>query len=469
MPTIPLQTSNESNCGCQNGRLVRFLARHPAACWAFAGLCRSRLGDLAAGLLARTLIRRYRHRSVDYQALLESHICSGQHHSAAVGENMDCQFASGVTDHPAARVKLASFLKSLEGLDSRVRTGLLKTWLHTGLVTAVLREADFVGSPESGRQRVRPIDAIVAPFGRCNLQCRGCYTLQELGPPSASPRQLDDVVRQLVRLNVYHVLLVGKGEPFYDAASRHSLFRVVRRHPQLFFSVYSNGTLVTPSDIRQLRGLPNLIVLLSLDGPEEINDWRRGPGVYRRVIDTFRRMQDAGLLFGYISTAFRQNWQQVLGPEFVGQMAGVGCRLGYYSLFITPDESGNGSDPTCREMMLDSSQREQYFERFWQLDAAAPIPLIDVDGIEAHFGCRAKRGATLYVDAVTGQVSPCIRAPLACESCNVYRPAGRNRLSEIVHSGPFRQYREQRPSLPICEAFLRCDASRGSSGVKAYP
>jgi MoaA/NifB/PqqE/SkfB family radical SAM enzyme len=461
--------SSESNCGCQKGRFVRFLARHPAARRAFAGLSRSRLADLIAGLLARALIRRYRHRPVDYLATLESHICSDQHRAALAGDNMDCEFAAGLTGRPAARAKLASFLESLEGLDSPVRTGLLKTWLHTGLVTAKLREADFLDSRDNERRQVHPIDAIVAPFGHCNLRCRGCYTLQELGQPSASPGQLDDVVRQLVRLNVYHVLLVGKGEPFYDAASRHSLFRVVRRHPQVFFSVYSNGTTVTPGDIRQLRGLSNLVVLLSLDGPEEINDWRRGPDVYRKVIDTFRRMREAGLLFGYISTAFRQNWQQVLDPAFVGQMASLGCRLGYYSLFVTPDESGEDSDPASHEMMLDASQREQYFERFWQLDAQAPIPLIDVDGIEAHFGCRAKRGGTLYVDGVTGQVSPCIRAPLACQSCNVYRPAGRNRLSEIIHSEPFRRYREERPSLSICEAFSRCEASRISPGVKACP
>ena len=86
------------------------------------------------------------------------------------------------------------------------------------------------------------------------------------------------------------------------------------------------------------------------------------------------------------------------------------------------------------------------------------IPLIDVDGIEAHFGCRAKRGATVYVDAVTGQVSPCIRAPLAADGCNIYQPAGRNRLAAILDSEPFRRYRQDRPSLPICEAFSRCAA-----------
>jgi MoaA/NifB/PqqE/SkfB family radical SAM enzyme len=426
---------------------------------AFAGLCRSRAADLVAGLLARAIVFRYRSRSVDYQSLLESHLCSGQHDSATARDNADGQFSRGITDRPAARAKLARFLQSLEKIDSRVRIGLLKTLLHTRLVTAVLREADFAKSQAGGCQQVHPLDAIVAPFGLCNLRCRGCYTLEELGQPSAGPRQLDDVVGQLVRLNVYHVVLVGKGEPFYDAASRNSLFHVVRRYPQVFFSVYSNGTMISPSDIRRLRGLPNLTVLLSLDGPEEINDWRRGPGVYREVTDTFRRMQEAGLLFGYISTAFRQNWQQVLDPEFVGRMAGLGCRLGYYSLFITPDEAGEGGDSSCREMMLSPSQREQYFERFWQLDDAAPIPLIDVDGIEAHFGCRAKRGATLYVDAITGQVSPCVRAQLACQSCNAYRPAGRNRLSEIIHSNPFCQYRDEQPSQSICEAFSRYEAS----------
>ena len=315
-------------CCRKRAGLVRFLARHPAVRPLVAGLCRSKPADLLAGWLARFVLHRYRHQTVDYQALLESHTCGSDLAHGPEHPNVDCQFAGGIAGRPGARAKLSRFLAGLEELDPRIRCGLLKTWFHTGGVTPMLREADSLSRLGDDADRVQPIDALVAPFGRCNLRCRGCYAAQELGQPSATARQLDDVIGQLVRLNVYHVLLVGKGEPFYDDASRTCLFEAVRRHPQVFFSVYTNGTTILPSDIRQLKRLPNLIPVLSLDGPEEINDWRRGDGVYRRVVGACQSLREAGLLFGYISTVFNQNCEAVLDPAICRPDGGLGLSLG---------------------------------------------------------------------------------------------------------------------------------------------
>ncbi len=402
-----------------------------------------------------TVIARSRKRTVDYRSLVESCACEGSHPAKSGCADIDQEFLCGIMDRPSTQGKLPGFLQSLEELDFHVRAGLLKTWIHSGILNAAVREADFLSMRRHNRCEVRPIDALVAPFGQCNLACLGCYAAAQLEQPSASPVQLNDVVGQLKRLNVHHVLLVGRGEPFYDTRSRQCLFEVVRSHPQIFFSVYSNGTTISPSDIRQLRKLPNLILVLSLDGPEAINDWRRGTGVYRKVTDAFKRMRDQGLLFGYISTVFRQNCEAVLDPQFVNQMAGFGCRLGYYSLFIAPQGADGAVD--YRRMMLDSRQREEYRRRFEMLDSAVSMPLVNLDGIEAHVGCRAKRGATVYINAVTGQVSPCIRAPLESAECNIYHPRGHRRLAEILQSEPFRQYRQDEPATQTCEAFIKAD------------
>ena len=489
-----------SACSASHDALPRFLARHPVLHRTFVKICRSRSVDRIAGCLARALIAGSRNRPVNYEKLLGSCSCEDSCRSESASDDLECAFLCGITNRPATRAKLAGFLRNLEGLDLRIRSGLLKTWLHAGVLTPLLREAD---SNRNGRT-MRPIDAIVAPFGNCNLHCRGCYALAELGQASAAPAQLDYAVRQLKELNVYHILLVGKGELFHDAQSRRSLFEVVRRHPQIFFSVYSNGTMIRASDVAQLRRLPNLMTLLSIDGPQEVNDWRRGAGVYAKVIDAFHRLRDAGLFFGYISTVFRQNYQAVLDPQFVREMVGHGCRLGYYSQFIAPNApadpacptSGAGrdgspsrpgtshsggfgetalsvptrfgtpADPACPTMMLDPRSRQEYFQRFAALDVAVPIPLIDVDGIEAHVGCRAKCGATVYIDAVTGQVSPCIRAPLVSDQCNLYRPMASDRLQQILNSEPFRRFRQDRPAFTMCEAFAKADAAETSAETR---
>jgi hypothetical protein len=254
-------------CPCGADRLIRVLAAHPLLRTMFARFCRSQAANWIVTAAARAIIARHRGRAFDYERLLEAHACEapeGPEGSA----NIDCDFSAALLGNPEGRRRLARFLQSLEGLDTRVRAGLLRTWLHACVLGAMLREARFASDRRSGVCRHYPIDAIVAPFGRCNLRCRGCYALGELGRPSANLTQLDYVIKQVKRLNVYHVLLVGSGEPFYDQQSRRLLIGIARRHPQVFFSVYSNGTNIADRDLLRLRRVPNLIPVLSLDGPE---------------------------------------------------------------------------------------------------------------------------------------------------------------------------------------------------------
>jgi sulfatase maturation enzyme AslB (radical SAM superfamily) len=441
-------------CGCYWERFGRVLAARPWMGETFAWLCRSHPANWIVTAVARAAVARYRRRPPDYLRLIEEHACAAP--NTAKGPNgpadMDCEFSAALLGTPEGRRRLARFLESLESLDNRVKTGLLRTWLHVGVLGALVREARFAGDRRRGVRRHYPLDAIIAPFGQCNLRCRGCYALEELGRPSASLAQLDYVIRQLNRLNVYHVLLVGSGEPFYDERSKDLLMEIARRHPQTFFSVYSNGTNILDRDLRRLKRSANLIPVLSLDGPPEVNDRRRGEGVYAKVTDTFRRMKQHGLLFGYICTVFNENCRAVVDPAFVDQMAALGCKLGYYSLFLTTDSQFG-------DMVLAPEEREDYFRRIHALNSAAPIPLLDIDGLEAHFGCRAKRGATVYIDAISGVVSPCVRAVRAPDSCNIYRPAHPGRLVEILESDYFEQYRRSGSPARACEAFDRAQTA----------
>lgn len=446
------------SCSCAYEHGVQWLARHPLACAAFARFGRSRLADWLMGVVAGRLGSRCQGDSGDVRAMLDRYIGDA---SSPIAEtvNLDCEFFNVFVSRPENREGVAKFVQSLASLDPSVRRGLLKTWLHAVVFSATIRKARHLHHGHGSTSPPRPMDAIVAHSARCNLCCQGCYTSNALGGNSAGRLELNYIVDQLQRMNVFHVVLVGKGEPFYDDASKEAMFDVARRHPQMFFTVYSNGTNISIQDIRRLKTVPNLFPVLSIDGPEDINDRRRGPGVYRKVIETFGHMQLHGLLFGFISTVYVENRSSVLAPDFVSQMAALGCRLGMYSLFVSPDHA-----PT-RGMMLSPEQREVYFGDLWQLSASSAIPLIDIDALELGFGCRAKRGATLYIDALTGQVSPCVRRPYSPDSCNIYEPSHRHRLSEILESPFFREYRGQPAVLP-CDAFHEAECEAVSVGSR---
>jgi sulfatase maturation enzyme AslB (radical SAM superfamily) len=206
--------------------------------------------------------------------------------------------------------------------------------------------------------------------------------------------------------------------------------------------------LVEDADLDRLRAHPNLVLLVSLDGLAAHNDARRGAGVFRRVTETLRNMQRARLFFGFISTVYRANHVEVTSEAFVNAMAELGCRFGVTSLFLTVGESPH------RPMRLLPAERAQYLERLAQLQPVSPIPVIDLDGVEAHVGCRAQHGLTVYVDAITGQVAPCIRHPVAAPDCNLFDAPRPGRLAEILASSCFAEFRAQPP-------FLRCPAFEG--------
>jgi len=442
-------TAPSSGDACPVHRLAQFLARHPALDRLLTGTFHSRVSIPVVALIARNLGRRVRKTSM--RELVDAFACPIPTDDSA---DFESRFLARLTASPQARDRVAAFLEDLGSLHPRVRAGLLRAWIHAGAIGSVQRETQQCRDRATGVERAYPLDVMVAAFGSCNLTCKGCYTAAELGAGNATLENLDFVVDELERVHVAHISLVGRGEPFFDQASRRLLFDIAQRHPQMLFTVYTNGTNIEADDIRGFCKTPNLIPLVSFDGPEPISDWRRGPGVFRQASETLRGMKEAGLLFGYISTVFRQNLRQVLNPAFVGEMEESGCRFGVYSLFLTFEVGAS------RAMMLSAEEREHYARDFAVLQRATRIPLFDIDGMEAHVGCRARHGATLFIDAIEGRVAPCVRDSSSSDDCNLFRGRHPGRLVEILDSAFFRQYRADTSGRHRCAAFERADGAK---------
>ncbi|NLI79488.1 MAG: radical SAM protein [Candidatus Riflebacteria bacterium] len=433
-----------------SGRLPALLARSPGLHRLFLRLGRSRAVDHLLDWVAWSAVRAMGVGRLDYERLADRHICVTLAGEEGVSADMDSQVTAVVAATPAGRHKVARALRNLESLAPEVRAGLLKTWIHLVAVTSPSRDAHYLRGGGGPLWNRRPMDVIVAPFVGCQQGCRGCYSQGDRNDGHTDAGRLRAVASQLRDLDVYNVLLVGRGEPFFDDRGRAALFSTAKRYPQMFFTVYTNGLGLTDRDLDDLKAHPNILPFLSIDGPAAINDWRRGAGVYDRVLGVMRRMRERGQFFGYICTVFSQNHEAVADPLFIGQMAAEGCQIGFYSLFVsTPGVSGEG-------MMLDRASRERYLATIRRIETQVPIPLIDIDGLEAGFGCRARRSVTLYVDAVSGQVSPCIRAAITDERCRLGTPGqGGRRLADILSSEAFRAARDRLPESGTCVAFAK--------------
>jgi MoaA/NifB/PqqE/SkfB family radical SAM enzyme len=126
--------------------------------------------------------------------------------------------------------------------------------------------------------------AMVNITNRCNLRCRHCFVFRDENPTDRKGEMgTETMVKQLGALQVRHgiqTMLWMGGEPLIRQD-------VLREGTKLFSknTVTTNGTI-------DLIDLPRCTYVVSIDGPQEINDTIRGKGSFRRVMKTLSRLPD---------------------------------------------------------------------------------------------------------------------------------------------------------------------------------
>ena len=69
------------------------------------------------------------------------------------------------------------------------------------------------------------------------------------------------------------------------------MFDIWAKHDDCYFQVYTNGTLITDEVADRLVELGNVAPMISIEGTPEETDFRRGPGMYDKIIETYRRLR----------------------------------------------------------------------------------------------------------------------------------------------------------------------------------
>jgi MoaA/NifB/PqqE/SkfB family radical SAM enzyme len=206
-------------------------------------------------------------------------------------------------------------------------------------------------------------------------------------------------------MGVYLFVLIG-GEPFCWP----HLFDLLARHPATTFGIYTNGQLVTRAVADRLAALGNGQLAFSIEGFEQETDQRRGPGVFRRVLDAMGHCRAAGVHFAYSVTVTRANNDLVVSDNFVDFFITRGCTDGWYYQYMpvgcAPDA---GLLPTA-------AQREHRRRRFEELRRTRDINLYDFmnDGPLVG-GCICAGRIYLHINA-DGAVEPCVFYPFAVDT-----------------------------------------------------
>lgn len=187
----------------------------------------------------------------------------------------------------------------------------------------------------------------------CNLRCRMCYNAAGRPMPNEiTTEQFKILLGEMDEVGVFEARLTG-GEP----TQRPDFFEILDYAiaKDFYVSLATNG--VWEKDLTQevcKRKIDDAIV--SLEGPEEVNDYFRVGGSFKKTIATIQALKETGIRKVRINTVLsRINWQKV---EPLFQI----CKE--YNLllidFIHPRPFGRGATEDARKIILNAEEMLEF-------------------------------------------------------------------------------------------------------------
>ncbi|MFO0755732.1 MAG: radical SAM protein [Byssovorax sp.] len=338
----------------------------------------------------------------------------------------------------------------------------LDAWLRIGALGSMRHEllGRRLGTPGVPPRLL--VEAQLALSPGCDLACEGCYTAEDRGGKAPRREDMAFLIDEAVRCGAFVIHLIGKGEPFLSPAWARELIAVIAARPHVLFTLATHGMHIDEAMAERLGELGNLVLLVAVDGPEPLHDARRGEGSYRAVHDVLARLRRHHVVFGFTCMVSQKSHAALTSIDFLRAQAEAGCVVGVFSRYF-PLASGGVSD-----LAMDDVTLAAYRRAFDEIQQEAPIPLLDLDDVEQHTGCHSRAGESVYIDGITGQVSPCVRVPFAPAECRIDRDRGPELAAVLAHPF-FAEYRRKEASCPSwCGANLDAELDKVSALLAAH-
>lgn len=277
-----------------------------------------------------------------------------------------------------------------------------------------------------------PWAILIDPTSACNLRCKGCWAAEYGHKLSLSYDELDNIITQGKELGIYFYLYTG-GEPL---TRKDDLLKLCEKHNDCEFHAFTNGTLIDDEFCKRVVDVGNFTMSVSIDGSKEVNDERRGEGVYDKIMAGMEKLKEHGILFGTSVCYTSQNVYSVTSDDFLDMLIEKGSRFIWYFHYMPV-----GNDAAI-DLLPTPEQREYMYHRVREirgLEGGKPIFAIDFqnDG-EYVGGCIAGGRNYLHINP-NGDVEPCVF--IHYSSANIKEVT----LLEALKQPLFMAYRDNQP------------------------
>lgn len=195
----------------------------------------------------------------------------------------------------------------------------------------------------------------------CNLRCRMCnYRVNNFFTKMIPLNKIKSIIEEASDLGT-EILGLSGGEPMI----RKDIYEIIHFASSrgLKVRLMTNGVLVGEKEARQLIDSGLNAVSVSLEGPEEINDWIRGEGNYQKALNAiryFEKYRGQNHDFTAVGITLSQcNYRYLLSfCKFLLEEIGIGA------VTINPFEKmmlmAKGREIRQKEFLLDMEQMDDF-------------------------------------------------------------------------------------------------------------
>jgi MoaA/NifB/PqqE/SkfB family radical SAM enzyme len=239
-----------------------------------------------------------------------------------------------------------------------------------------------------------PYFLTLSPGKACNLKCVGCYASSGSTGEKLDWNTFDRIITEAKTLWGSYIFVISGGEPLAYHSEGKGILDAAEKHPDCYFLMYTNGTLINDKVARRMALLGNITPAISVEGWRERTDERRGAGVFDKVP----------------LTATRHNAEEILSDDFIDFfIEQQGALYGWIFQYMPIGRS------YTLDLMPTPKQRMWMWKRTWEIVRERHIFLADFwNSASLSDGCiaagRTRGGGYLYIDW-NGAVTPCVFVP----------------------------------------------------------
>ena len=212
-----------------------------------------------------------------------------------------------------------------------------------------------------------PAFLMISVTNQCNFNCQGCWVTIDNNSNGINPDTLNNIIQESKKKGSYFFGLLG-GEPFMYP----NILDILEAHPDCYFQIFTNGSLLTHEIGERLRKMGNVTPLISIEGLESVSNIRRGAkNVYQRSVSGLEAATKNRLITGVATSVCKSNFKELVSEEFVKQCIQSGAHYLWYYIYRPV-----GPKPT-RELILSEDEILALRNFLVEIRKKAPIIIID--------------------------------------------------------------------------------------------